>query len=486
VVIRWTVAVVRSRRLGAHGLALVVATVICAALLAASGEVAAGGATPTADPAAVHAVVTPGPFSQTEFNLPNSIFYPDIRKLETSMIEQAPPGSLLQLSAYRFTDVALAHRLVEAARDGVQVQVLLDGGVRTNGCGRVAACINPAFARLAKLNEDLGATGAPGDDWMRTCDGIGPSSPSTPVGTGRGCIGQDLNHNKFLLLSDVPYLNHQDARDVVFQTSSNNTPTQYRHALNNALIIANRPTVYEDYQRYFEQLAFDSTSDASTSSRWFTPVSGTHIDTLTLRDHYIATWSFPRAPDDDPVANALANVSTSHRCTNRIGSATGPKHTQIKAAVADIKGRLTLMKRLALLQESGCHVTVVYATMTPRDKRILRRSGAALDAVCTVPNKRKNPHEVNQYVHSKYLLVEGTDNVLGRNRRIVYTGSENWTNKSLSGSDNRMMRYVEPANVRAPHAVNSPLFDHYDANFHALQLISAANKEKAHCAAADR
>jgi phosphatidylserine/phosphatidylglycerophosphate/cardiolipin synthase-like enzyme len=474
--------VVRSRRLGARGLATVAATVVCAALLATSGQVAAGGATPVAAPAAANESVSAGPFSKTEFNLPNSAFYPDIRKLEMSLIEDAPDGSAIELSAYRFTDVALARKLVRDARNGVQVEVLLDGGVPANGCAGASNCVNPAYTVLQKLNSSYGP-GSP--TWLRTCAGIGPSNPWTQVGIGRGCIGQDLNHNKFLLLSDVPYLG-QEAHDVVFQTSSNNTPSQYRHALNNAVVIANRPPVYQDYLRYFQQLTLNSTSNAETSSQWFNPFTGNHLDTTTLADHDIATWSFPRPPGDDPVANVLGDVSTANRCANRIGTATGPKHTKIKAAIADIKGRGPLIRQLATLQESGCRVVVAFATITPRDKHLLRRSGAQLDEVCTIPDRQKYPNDVNQYVHSKYLLVEGTDNNLGRNRRIVYTGSENWTNKSLSGSDNLMMRYVEPANGTRPHAVNSPLFDHYDRNFRALQLISAANKEKAHCAAADR
>jgi hypothetical protein len=370
------------------------------------------------------------------------------------------------------------------ARNGVQVEVLLDGGVPSNGCGSDPNCINPAYTELQKLNtEYYGGPGSP--TWLRTCAGIGPSNPWTPVGIGRGCIGQDLNHNKFLLLSYVPELG-ENTQDVVFQTSSNNTPSQYRHALNNAVVIANRPTVYDDYLRYFQQLTLNSTSSAQTSSQWFNPFTGNHLDTTTLAEHDIATWMFPRASTDDPVANVLSDVSTAHRCANPIGSATGPSHTHIKAAIADVKGRGSLMRQLAALRQAGCRVDIVYATMTPRDKHILRHSGVALHAVCTVPDHQANPSEVSQYVHSKYLLVEGTDTTLGRNRRIVYTGSENWTNKSLTGSDNLMMRYVEPANDKPPHAVNSPLFDHYDRNFHALELISAANKEKAHCTAADR
>jgi hypothetical protein len=414
------------------------------------------------------------------FNLPGAD-YVAIKKLELYLIENAGPDALLQLTVYRFNDRVTARALFYAARRGVHVEVLLDGGESHLDCHGDPTCVNPSFTILKKLNK-INATDP--QTWFRTCDGLGPQSPDVPSSSGDGCIGQDLNHNKILLSSDESDLNRQSASDVVFQSSSNNTINQYHHALNNALIVAERPTVYQDYEGYFQQLVAASSSTAPTASMRFTAKTGTHIDTTTLPSHDIATWSFPRSPSTDPVADVLGNVRTARHCANAVGGASGPSHTEVHAAISDVNGRPLLMKRLTSLEAAGCRVEVIYASMGSADHHTLAAAGVALHEVCTVLKKNDPRYDAEQYVHSKYILVAGSDRTLGANRRIVYTGSENWTNRALSAADNRMMRYVEPADVPAVKPKNSPLYDTYAANFKALEQISAANKEKKSCAAA--
>jgi phosphatidylserine/phosphatidylglycerophosphate/cardiolipin synthase-like enzyme len=420
--------------------------------------------------------VVPGPFFEADFGGPYSIG--NIRNLEEYMFEGAASGSLLQLSIYQINQIEFAKELVNSAQRGVHVQVLLDGGNSTVGCRHKPGCVNPAFIELQKLNT-LNETDP--ETWMRTCTGIGPQNPDHPTDTGNGCIGHDLNHNKLLLATDIPYLNHQDATDVVFQSSANNTHSQAHHALNDAVIIAERPTVYNDYERYFNQLVAASTS---TSSPRFTPTTGTSIDTTTIEDHDIATWSFPRAPSDDPVADALDHIRTAKHCANPSGGAHGPAHTHIDAAISDIKGRPLLMRKLVALRAAGCRVRIVYATMAARDRALLKNADVGLHEVCTAPDPN-DPVPATDYVHSKFLLVNGSDRVLGKNIRIVYTGSENWTNKSLSAADNRMMRYVETAAVAVRHPKYSSMYVEYADDFQQLVRVSKGNKQKPHgCAAA--
>jgi phosphatidylserine/phosphatidylglycerophosphate/cardiolipin synthase-like enzyme len=367
----------------------------------------------------------------------------------------------VRASFYHLTDRALASDLVASARAGATVQVLLDGSNRRLGCAG-SGCVNPAFAVLEQLN-GLGNN----KDWLKTCNGIGPNQ-RRPAGRGNGCIGQVRDHNKFILIQGskaiewerVPNGDHIiTSHDVVLQTSSNNTASSYQAAFNDALVTVNQPSVYDDYLRYFRRLARSYSDKQPPPVNRFARKYGNALDTATLANHDISTWSFPQAIGQDPIAGALARVGTVHSCANVRTQWNSPPQTVIDLAMSRVRGRLTVMRELATLRQAGCKVTVVYGEMSARDHSILSSAGVELRRLCLASPAA--PATPNMYVHSKYLLLDGTVG-LGADLRVVFTGSDNLDTGALSNTDDRIVRYVEPAS-------NAPIFDAYAGNFFDLR-----------------
>jgi phosphatidylserine/phosphatidylglycerophosphate/cardiolipin synthase-like enzyme len=251
----------------------------------------------------------------------------------------------------------------------------------------------------------------------------------------------------------------------VYQTSENDTFHSYERAYNNGLLIANQPSVYADYVRYFDRL---SAAYASRVTRTFNNLTGDSVDTSTLATHDIETWSYPRAPKDDPVIGQLGSIPTVNRCANVTGSAPGPLHTNIDVAMNVIRGRSDVIQLLGYLSRAGCHVTVIYAAIELDDLAVLSQDGVALHQLCTSTHGKGRP---TTYVHSKYFLIDGSDRGLGGNRRILFTGSANWTSRSLTTSDDRVIRYVESSRA-------APVFHSYAENFSLLLQSSRTTPEK--------
>lgn len=385
----------------------------------------------------------------------------------------------IRTSLYHVADVDLADALVTAARDGASVKVLLDASNRMLGCKGSRGCFNPAYVILKELNGIGGAT------WMKTCDGLGPKHPNTHVGLGNGCIGQARNHNKFLLVSqgvDTHAFSQSPTvgprvSDVVVQTSMNNTKTSYRTALNNALVTVNQPAMYRDYVSYFRRLSNAYDARKPPSVKLFAAKFGHRTDTTTLATHDMSTWSFPQAPGYDPMLGALDAIRTANSCANNTAHSAGGVRNGVALAMSRINGRVAVIRRLATLHNRGCNVQVAYAELGARDHHILASAGVRLHRVCLA--RPQNLHKVVDFLHSKYLLVGGTYRRLGSNRRIVYTGSENLDDKALTKTDDRLVRYVEPAGY-------SPVFDAYFNNFtHLMSLSHFGHQSTTNCSGDD-
>ena len=392
------------------------------------------------------------------------------RYLQDNIIFNSTAGSTIQMSAYRLIDAQMAAYLVQAAQRGVHVQVLLDGGDPSQRCTE-AGCQNPAFQQLEALNT-VNATDPL--TWLRTCSGIGPGHP-TATSTGAGCIGQSLNHNKFLIASNTwLWLGW---RSVVEQSSSNDTSTADNVGFNNSLSFMDQPQVTADYQRYFNQLTAAFASTARTATMRFTPKTGDTVDSTTIASHDIESWSFPQTVANDPELSILNGINVRNRCRNTTGNQSGPKRTQVRLAMFHLSAPPNLIRSLVALRRAGCGVQVVYAQISPANLRQLSAVHANLERLCLTPVSTGG--RISEFVHSKYLLVAGSDTSLGHNRRITYTGSVNWTRQNLTTADNRLVRYVETAK-------KSPVYDAYLHNFRVMRRAArTAPVTAARCAATD-
>lgn len=428
---------------------LVVAVLALVAVLTSSTGAQASATSPTAAFAVFN-----NPSVTTQMYSGGSREQRAINNLDYEAVYHAPQGSLIQVSIFQASgrDPLPAWLLYVAQWRGVNVEVVADGGLASYGCGKRPGCVNTAFSELEQLNvihQQRPLT------WFVACDGIGPGNAVALPNAGHGCLGQSLDHNKLMMLSNTALFGATRS-DVVMQTSSNNTTGMYLDAFNNALVIADQPAVYADYQRYFFQLASAYRSTKPTSQQLFTGSNGHRVDTATLGGHDITTWSFPRAASDDPVNQQLSEIPTSQGCANHTGGSrgAGPRHTRVDIAMASVSGRSAAIHRIAGLEQSGCHVRFLYDTISAGDRRILSSAHVALYQL-NLPATATRQH---LYVHSKYVLVEGSEHGLGANRRILYTGSPNLSDGSLTRSDERMIRYVESATA-------DPIYRAYHHNF---------------------
>jgi phosphatidylserine/phosphatidylglycerophosphate/cardiolipin synthase-like enzyme len=158
-----------------------------------------------------------------------------------------------------------------------------------------------------------------------------------------------------------------------------------------------------------------------------------------------------------------------HLCKFR-PAPTDPARTHVDIATFHLIGRPAITERLAALSRAGCVVSIVYAQIGTGNLRALTKAHVGLQQLCI--GTYTSSTEPSAYVHSKYLLVQGNYRGIGANSRVVFTGSENWTKENLIKSDNRMIRYAEPAS-------NSPIFNDYLNNFRLLRNTGVATRPTA-------
>ena len=321
----------------------------------------------------------------------------DDHTIEDAMLDllsKAAPGSNVRVSIYSWRRDNVAQAFVAASKRKVDVRVVLDGDENKDG-----ADYNSAVRTLI--------------------DGL-PSGAVTLCGRGKGaCIGDHINHNKFLLFSKLT----DGTQNVVVQSSQNFTKGMLGQH-NNAIIVRNDAKLYASYFSYFGDLrarrldlGYDRTLDGEHAR--------THV--------------FPKA-SGDTVASILDNV----RCKK--GKST------VRVAMAFFTAeRSDIADRLVGLHNRGCDVRIAMrkADDGPVDASIihtLRRGGVDVGLY---------PSENGNNIHSKYLLIdapyEGGGGV--ERRTLVFTGSHNYTGTALRHNDETLMR-VDDAAIYAAFAAN--------------------------------
>jgi len=363
---------------------------------------------------------------ETVFNIPTGSVTQqhaiDNRVIE--LIQGAPSGSTIQVSMYYMATDAIPDALVAAHKRGANVQVLMDGKVWTE-------TPPTQIAQYVKLEVELG-TEPSRSSYVQFC----------PI--GRGCIGgralngvSSINHNKFFLLSRTG-----TRQNVVVQSSAN---LRYGRdgtlAWNNAVIISGNDGLYNEYRSYFADLKNMRVNNNYYDSRR-PAVYGR------AQSHF-----FPRAetagaspysdPSEDPIMTILNQVSCYGSTSVGVGDGT---HRTIVRVAMSILSRKYLAKKLAALDNAGCYVDVVI-TLDPTDCGQV----AAVKELGSEPAAVYNGVPVVYYevddavrVHSKYLAIEGKYEGVP-DRKLVWTGSHNWSTNSLRQSDEALLRIEDAA-----------------------------------------
>ncbi|MEO3786656.1 phospholipase D-like domain-containing protein [Actinocorallia sp. B10E7] len=303
-----------------------------------------------------------------------------------NLVKGARAGSSIRVSIYQFTNATrIADELIAADRRGVDVRVLAD-----------------------TASTDRGATGGQPTGYERVLWALGPSKVTT-CPKGRGCIGSNFNHTKFLLFS-----NTRGTKNVVVQSSQNlnatgGTTTDW----NDAVVFADAGSTYTAYRKYFDDLWSRKVIPDYWKKR-----GGPNSSP------YATIQFFPKA-DGDPVDNMLRNVRCSFTYKGRKGT------TQVRIAMGSFSDKRDwLLRSLGALQRKGCQIEII-VTVVPTDASrtavvvALRAAGIKVYDF----SKYGSPNSM----HSKYILVQGQ---IGKQvGKWTWTGSANLTWSSLRQDD---------------------------------------------------
>lgn len=362
------------------------------------------------------------------------------------LIGTAAAGSRIRMAMYYADDATIPNALIAAHQRGVNVQVIFDGR-------QTAEPLWPTLT--AELGTNLSA-----------------ASYALACPSGRGCIGNrvlgsvdSINHNKFLLFSSTG-----GAANVIVQSSANlHNGRDGLGGWNNALVLVGNTAAYNYYSGYFDDLKGRV-------------VNNNYYDTRTpLQAGSAKVFFYPRReasgadpyqnPAEDTVYTILNNVDCFGNTT--VGTQDGTHRTIIRVAMS-IFSRDYLAKKLWDLDAAGCYVEVVEtyhpgsALEVSAMKKLLARAGGY-----NGPVVRYYCDTDSIWIHSKYFEVEGV--YYGKpDRKIVWTGSHNWSTNSLRQSDEAILQ-VE----------NGAVFDAYTANFRQIRdsptIRTVANGGTATC-----
>ncbi|MGI8332844.1 hypothetical protein ACRYCC_23080 [Actinomadura scrupuli] len=347
---------------------------------------------------------------------------------------------------YDITLTNEAKLLVAAARDPkrkVHVQVVTDGTsvIYPAVHGRPSAP-NPAYDILKK---GLG-TDTTKPSWLVTCPYEIHGAAGHRTLTTHACIGdrrrKAINHSKFAVFSRTGGISK-----VTYLTSGNLTLGSGPFAWNNAVTLNGDVTTYNAYAGFHRDLAALRRVPHDDYFTYRRPRAGS------LGRAYF----FPEAgrdPEDaidsrtDVIANFLEKIS----CTgNRTLGTPGDHRTIVRAAVA-WWSRPDIAHLLWSLDNAGCDVEVAM-TRDAFDTRALEIMTEPAGARYGGVKVHIFPDLRHDYVHSKYLIVEGGYN--GRaDARVVWTGSHNFTRTALRTFDETILQLFAGGRLEPAYLAN--------------------------------
>ncbi|OLT11925.1 hypothetical protein BJF79_23150 [Actinomadura sp. CNU-125] len=311
------------------------------------------------------------------------------------LIRGAEPGSEIKFTAFRFEERSVADALIDAARRGVQVQLLVDGGAPTSDGQQYI----PVEAALATDNDD--------GTWARHCGGAENPFPEP------SCQGTNAMHNKFALFSRT-----MGTDDVVSTGSANLNDTSGRTVWNSWYTHVENSGLFERFKGYFGDMArMEVKPDYYNENP---PVITGNVK----------SYFYPRAKvDGDAAANdTFVHTLDATRCPGTIRVA---NWSLSRPAVAH-----ALVAKAA----EGCTVEVVARKIYPSACKAL---ATAVEAGAEVRLwSYKEEDEAPNYVHSKDATIEAGYPNTSEKAKVVFTGSANLNTPSLEHNDENVVRIM--------------------------------------------
>jgi phosphatidylserine/phosphatidylglycerophosphate/cardiolipin synthase-like enzyme len=305
------------------------------------------------------------------------------------LINETPSGGTIRAAIHSLTVNGIQKALVDARGRGVALQVVEDGSDEFEDDGSPAA-----------LHAALGA------NHVFCGDGV--------KGGDYGCITSDssgIMHTKLYTFSQTKDPSGVLRSNVVWFGSANMTHATGAKTFNNTVTIYGDLELYNKANAYFSHLfnqkhyAGNDYYDASVQrGYWVTPTARVYVSP---------------EKDGDLVYNRLNDIVADSACRVRVG----------QAMIHD--SRPQLVNRLVALKKGGCGVWVVGSSIQPDSLAKLKQAGIRV---------RKNN------VHDKIVVVDAKFAGSAENRKLVFTGSHNWT-YSANYSNDELFARLESADL---------------------------------------
>ncbi|MFD3547885.1 phospholipase D-like domain-containing protein [Streptomyces sp. NPDC058655] len=347
-----------------------------------------------------------------------------VRDQLINLIQRAEKGSLVRGSVYLFTDDEVRKALLSRKAD-LRIQLLMDGsGVPAAGGEHKA--LSDALGKVEygqAVDADTAGSFVLACPENRGCAGNRLIPPA-----GGGVEGEPaINHNKFFLFEKVG-----TTPDVVFQSSANLTASQRVGMYNNAVTVPDA-ALYREYSRYWKQLLEHGTRGAGLADNYTAKdvgAYGTYFFPRIESDADTAPGS-PVDPREDAATDTVVSILQNVNCT----AAPAPR---IRIGMYAFT-RFQIAEKLRDMTAAGCEVQVAYngdaGNVTGTVKRIL--ATARLEELRACEGTEAGAGKFG--IHSKYLLIDGTYRGAA-GRKIVFTGSHNYTYPNLRSQDEALLR----------------------------------------------
>ncbi|WP_133900587.1 phospholipase D-like domain-containing protein [Actinophytocola oryzae] len=340
-----------------------------------------------------------------------------------SLIDGAAAGSRIRVALFYADDPAIPTALVTAKNRGVSVQAIFDHRMADTG---ESAAIKAVWSQLTSgLGTDRSAS-----SWVMTCP------------AGRGCVGTlkigtvaAINHNKFFLFS-----NTSGTSNVVVQSSANlHNGRDGTKGYNNALILTGHNAVFSAYEGYFGDMA------ALRSNNNYYDTGRPPVTDGTAKIHFYPRSTTASSQYRDPSEDTMYTVLDHIDCFGNTSTGTTDNHRTIIRVNQLAFTRPYLATKLAELDAAGCYVEVVMNYAPDNDpgvslaeeslKDLLARTSSVYGGVVV----RYYCEADAVWTHSKYVMVEGKYYGVA-DRKIVWTGSANFSTNSLRQSDETILQ----------------------------------------------
>jgi phosphatidylserine/phosphatidylglycerophosphate/cardiolipin synthase-like enzyme len=325
-------------------------------------------------------------------------------------ISSAPRHSVIRIAVYSFDRKDLGDALVKACNRKVAVQIVIND--------------NWISGQVRRLKRKLGSKIDPryGDACHpRDPDGTRPpyAVPSFMKICYQACRmkGPGNQHMKIYMFSRTG-----SASNVIMVGSNNMTSYAANTHWNDMFTVHGSQRMFDDYSTIIRELA----EDRPATPRYKVFQHGAFTTEFGALEGATRT--------QDPIRKRLAAV----RC--RATSGTGSNgHTVIRIAMyawASDRGEF-LARRVADLDRNGCIVKAILSQASKPVKTILRNGGVAMRSadLNTDGDSESGFGETpwEHFTHEKWMTLNGTWK--GTPQRVVWTGSENWSNKSLQNDE---------------------------------------------------